>query len=251
MIPTRQNKIIRSVIAETGVIPDNLQLLRDSYRFEVVDAPVLSESRNSPDQPVMKIKGLFQEGNIINSNGRRYDTKTVLAPAVQDIQEDVGRRAVQGEYDHPSDAKIHLDRISHLITNVWMDGNKVYGEAEVLHKLPLGAALRGLFEHRVQTGISSRGVGDMELTEDNHRGKFYRVCPGYTILTWDVVADPSVKNAVLQISESVQNAFTNPRTKKLFSRDLYQKALLEEINRFFNVSKGPTTVSMSGARKKK
>jgi hypothetical protein len=133
------------------------------------------------------------------------------------------------------DAKIHLDRVSHLITKLWMEGPKVYGEAEILHNLPLGAALRGLFEHKVRVGISSRGVGDMEVAESQGR-EIYRVMPGYAFVTWDAVAEPSVSGAVLNIQEGL-NKKIRPLQKMQdqFSPQTYQKKLVKEINKYFGL----------------
>lgn len=133
------------------------------------------------------------------------------------------------------DAKIHLDRVSHVITKLWIEDRKVYGEAEILHKLPLGACLRGLFEHKVEVGISSRGVGDMEIQESGGR-EYYRVMPGYSFVTWDAVAEPSVTGAILNIQESLQKR-TKPihENKARFSKGVYQAMLVREINDFFGL----------------
>jgi hypothetical protein len=133
------------------------------------------------------------------------------------------------------DAKIHLDRVSHVITKLWMEGRKVYGEAEILHKLPLGACLRGLFEHKVEVGISSRGVGDMEIVESNGR-EVYRVMPGYAFVTWDAVAEPSVSGAILGIQESLQKKLKPIKEhRNMFKPETYQKLLVKEINDFFGL----------------
>lgn len=189
----------------------------------------------------MRVTGLFQESDIQNANGRVYP-RLVISDAVGTIQDDIGRRAVYGEYDHPPDAKIHLDRISHLVTKVWMDGNKVYGEAEVLDNQPLGRCLRGLFERKCQVGISSRGVGDMELREMSEGKQFYEVMPGYQFVTWDAVAEPSVGGATLAVLESLDRRLAPIRqaiakgAKKPFSQDEYESLLIEEINRFFSLA---------------
>jgi hypothetical protein len=226
----------RRVIAETGQLPPGMQLIRDTFNFKVLDRKnVMVEDANGREQPVMRVTGLFQMGDNPNANGRSYSTREVLAPAVQAIQPDVDRRAVLGEFDHPADAKIHLDRVSHVITKLWMDGKKVYGEAEILHKLPLGACLRGLFEHKVEVGISSRGVGDMEIVESNGR-EIYRVLPGYAFVTWDAVAEPSVSGAILNIQESLQRRLKPVKESKAkFSKAAYETLLVKEINSFFGL----------------
>jgi len=239
MIPSRnanRRSIDRRLIAETGMIPAGYSLMQDTYPFQVLDQKkVMAEDSNGREHQVMKITGLIQMGDNENANGRVYSSNDVLGPAVRDIQEDISRRSVMGEYDHPADAQIHLDRISHLMTKIWMEGKKVYGEAEVLHKLPLGACLRGLFEHKIQVGISSRGVGDMEIVE--HNGKeIYRVLPGYSFVTWDVVAEPSVTGAILNISEGLQKRVRPIQEKKaMFRPEVYQDMLVKEINKYFGV----------------
>lgn len=250
MLPTRRGNQItedvrpdaadilfnRGAIAETGIIPVGYQLIRDTFPFEIIEIQrTVVEGRNGKEMPVTKVSGLFQMGDRENANGRFYPTRDVLAPAVQNIQEDIKSRAVMGEYDHPSDAKIHLDRVSHLMTKVWMDGRKVYGEAEILHNLPCGACLRGLFEHKVRVGISSRGVGDMEVVE-NAGKELYQVMPGYAFVTWDAVAEPSVNGAILNIQESL-NRRLRPikKDQNQFTSNVYSALLVKEINNFFSL----------------
>lgn len=241
MLPTRNNQATgsgfnRGLIAETGTIPVGFQLLQDTYPFEIIETKTaIKEGKDGKDVPITRVSGLIQMGDRENANGRYYPTSDVLAPAVKGIQEDVRVRAVMGEFDHPADAKIHLDRVSHLMTKVWMEGRKVYGEAEVLHNLPCGACLRGLFEHKVRVGISSRGVGDMEVVE-NAGKELYRVMPGYAFVTWDAVAEPSVNGAILNIQEGINKRLRPMRREKnRFSPEAYSSMLVKEINNYFGL----------------
>jgi hypothetical protein len=215
-----------------------MKLIRDTHEFKILDRKnAIKEDRNGNGTPVLRVTGLIQMGDQPNGNGRYYSTNEVLAPAIKQIQEDIKARAVLGEFDHPSDAKIHLDRVSHLMTNVWMEGRKVYGEAEILHKLPCGACLRGLFEHKVRVGISSRGVGDMEVVSESNGQETYRVLPGYTFVTRDAVAEPSVNGAILNIQEDLKKIMSPLKAlKKKFSPSVYQNMVVEEINKFFGLS---------------
>lgn len=233
---SRKLGLNRGLIAETGQIPAGMQLIQDTYSFHVVDKKnTVTEDINGKEIPIMRVTGLFQKGDTQNANSRVYPTNDVLAPAVRAIQEDVANRSVLGEFDHPCDAKIHLDRVSHLLTKLWMDGKKVYGEAEILHKQPCGAALRGLFEHKVRVGISSRGVGDMEVAEQNGQ-EYYRVMPGYAFVTWDAVAEPSVNEAILSIQESLNKKIRPLRTERSrLGDEAYQKLVVKEINKFFGM----------------
>lgn len=247
MLKTRNSRLsMRRMIAETGVVPAGLSIIRDTFPFEVIEKTnTVVEDRNGGELNVLRVKGLIQHGDTQNANRRFYSTREVLTPAVEEIQNDISNRAVLGEFDHPVDAKIHLDRVSHVMTKIWMEGKKVFGEAEVLHKLPMGAALRGLFEHKVRVGISSRGVGDMELVEHNG-DEVYSVMPGYAFVTWDAVAEPSVDGAILRINESLERKIKPIRSKrKLFSEEAYQDILVKEINAFFGISDRKKIVPVS------
>ena len=72
-----------------------------------------------------------------------------------------------------------------------MEGTKVYGEAEILEDMPFGKQLATLLRHGT-IGISSRGIGDMEI-RDNGGQELYFVTEGYRFVTWDAVAEPSVR----------------------------------------------------------
>lgn len=233
----RNAGINRGIIAETGQIPPGMQLIQDTFSFEVLDKKnAVMEDAHGRETPILRVTGLFQKGDTQNANGRVYPTSDVLGPAVRSIQEDVSGRSVMGEFDHPADAKIHLDRVSHLITKIWMEGAKVYGEAEILHGLPCGAALRGLFEHKVRVGISSRGVGDMEVGERNGQ-EIYRVMPGYAFVTWDAVAEPSVNGAILNIQESLNKKLRPVRREQSrLSPEAYDRLLVSEIDKFFDLA---------------
>jgi hypothetical protein len=149
---------------------------------------------------ILKLGGQFQFADRPNANGRIYPLP-VLESAVKEIQKDISSRRVMGEFDHPPDAKIHLDRVSHLLTSLYMENAAVYGEMEILEKTPMGAIARALVESNVQLGISSRGVGDME-TIIHEGNQVYQVLPGFTFVTFDIVAEPSVQGSYLSIREN-------------------------------------------------
>jgi hypothetical protein len=238
--------INRGYIAESGVIPNGLQLLQDTSAWKVIDQK--TTIREGTDlqgkkfaEPVMVVRGLFQICDEINANDRIYPL-SIMRSAVDAIQEDIRERAVIGELDHPVSAKVNLDRISHGITKVWMDGKKVYGEAEIIDNQPYGRCLRGLFEGRWRIGISSRSVGDMELIESSGR-QIHRVLDGLSIVTWDAVQSPSVKKAILKpihesmakverkITESITGKSRPTANGKFFSKADYTNMILDELNR--------------------
>ena len=187
---------------------------------------VMSEGVDGKKRPVLRVGGQFQYANRPNANGRIYPT-VVLEDAVKRLQEDIKQRRVLGEFDHPPDAKIHLDRVSHLITKLWMEGDVVYGEAEVLENTIMGSQLKALLESGVNVGISSRGVGDMETTI--HEGEeYYKVLDGYSFVTFDMVAEPSVQGSFMSVLESKnRDAIRQVKNR----RKQAEKNLIEEIKR--------------------
>jgi hypothetical protein len=120
-----------------------------------------------------------------------------------------------------SDAKIHLDRVSHLVTKLWMENKKVYGELEVLSDMPCGKILLALVEAQIVPCISSRGIGDMSPTViegTNEEG--YDVLPGFRFVTWDIVAEPSVTEAQLSVLESKNRCADKAQLRKQAEIDL-------------------------------
>lgn len=212
-------------VSATGCIPEGMQFIRDTMPLKVVEQKIITESVGGNKSYVLKLTGIFQRADVRNANGRIYPYD-VLKGAVGGLQEAIKGRRTLGEFDHPPDAKIHLDRVSHLITNLWMDRDGVvYGELEVLNdsRMPCGAMLSCLVERKIQVGISSRGVGDMEMTV--HEGEeAYRVADGYNFVTFDVVAEPSVTGTQLMVMESLQ--------KK--NKITVERELLREVHNFFN-----------------
>ena len=135
------------------------------------------------------LKGRFQHSGIPNGNGRSYP-KPVLESALKLVNESVAERRMLGELDHPADAKIHLDKVSHVITKLAMEeSGEVYGEAEVLPTAS-GKILESLIKAGVKLGISSRGFGSTV-----NKNGLQEVQDDYKLVTFDIVSDPSTPGA--------------------------------------------------------
>jgi hypothetical protein len=143
------------------------------------------------------LRGPLSEGNIKNRNGRIYPTN-LLERELKKISPDIQSRRIVGELDHPADLKIHLDRVSHFITEAHFEGNKVIGKIEVIQNTPCGDILAGLIKSGIQLGVSSRAMGS---TARNKEGDDI-VQEDFSLVTWDVVAQPSNYSSWLNISES-------------------------------------------------
>ena len=225
----------RGLTAQTGFLPEGTQLLQDVWPLKILDTKQVVSEGALGGVPVTRITGVFQIADDLNANGRIYP-RAVIREAVEAIQEDLGNRSVWGEYDHPADAKIHLERISHLICKVWLEGKTVYGEAEIIDELPFGQQLKALIK-RGRIGISSRGIGDMAV-QDNGGQETYVVESGYRFVTWDCVAEPSVQGAILHICEGklkpLNRSLKQSIPKGVFTAETYQKRLSREISDYLS-----------------
>ena len=224
--------ISRRTVSQTGSTGFH-QLICDSAPLRILHKNrVMIEDVHGEKHPVIRIGGQFQRAGLPNANGRIYP-RTILEQAVREVQEDIKARRVLGEFDHPPDAKIHLDRVSHLITKLWMEGDVVFGECEILEHTEHGRQLKALLEANVNIGISSRGVGDMESTI--YEGEeYYQVMPGYTFVTFDIVAEPSVRGSYMSVLESRNRLTTGVQSHK---KDAERKIQLE-IRDFFKKLRG-------------
>jgi len=135
------------------------------------------------------LEGIFMQAENKNKNGRVY-TREVLTNAVDKfVNEQVITGRAVGELNHPDGPTINLDKVSHRITELKWDGNNVLGKALILDT-PMGQIVKGLVEGGVQLGVSSRGMGSLEMKNGvNH------VRDDFMLNTIDIVQDPSAPNA--------------------------------------------------------
>ena len=133
------------------------------------------------------MKGICIQGGVKNANQRVYPVSEI-AKAVKTLNDQLsGGYSVLGEVDHPQDLKINLDRVSHLITEMWMDGPNGYGKLKVL-PTPMGQLVKTMLESGVKLGVSSRGSGNVKEDGSGQVSDF-------EIVTVDIVAQPSAPGA--------------------------------------------------------
>ena len=132
------------------------------------------------------LKGICIQGGVKNANQRVYPVSEI-STAVSTLNEQItGGDSVLGEVDHPDDLKINLDRVCHMITEMWMDGPNGYGKLKIL-PTPMGTLVRTMLDSGVKLGVSIRGSGNVnEATGEVSE---------FEIVTVDVVAQPSAPNA--------------------------------------------------------
>jgi hypothetical protein len=158
---------------------------------------VESVSEQGSDLKTLYMKGIFIQGGVKNANERVYPVSEI-ENAVDTLNKQIQEGySVLGEVDHPDDLKINLDRVSHMITSMWMDGANGFGKLKIL-PTPMGQLVRTMLESGVKLGVSSRGSGNVNDMD----GKV----SDFEIITVDIVAQPSAPNAYPKaIYESLMN----------------------------------------------
>jgi hypothetical protein len=142
------------------------------------------------------MNGIFVQGGVRNLNERVYPVSEIRR-AVENVNEILTRgESVLGEADHPEELNINLDRVSHMITQMWMDGPNGMGKLKIL-PTPMGNIVRTLLESGVKLGVSSRGSGN--VTDNGEVSDFQ-------IVTVDIVAKPSAPNAYPKAVYEAMNA---------------------------------------------
>lgn len=139
----------------------------------------------SEDGKTAWLSGIFMQSEIKNRNGRMYplnEISNAVKTAMHKIKETNG---VLGELGHPQTLEINLDRVSHVITEMRMDGTNAFGKAKLLNT-PMGAIAKELLRSEVLLGVSSRGAGNV-----NESGGV----SDFQFVTIDVVAQPSAPGA--------------------------------------------------------
>ena len=161
----------------------NLSYLREHLSFD--QAGVVLES-DDKDGKSLYLKGIAIQGGIRNQNQRVYPVREI-ENAVNTLNDQIKNGySVLGEVDHPDDLKVNLDRVSHLITQMWMEGPNGYGKMKILPN-PMGNLVRTMLESGVKLGVSSRGSGNV----DERSGEVAE----FEIITVDIVAQPSAPGA--------------------------------------------------------
>ena len=150
------------------------------------------------------IEGVFAMAESKNRNGRIYP-KSIMENAVNKyVDEQVSKDRAVGELNHPDGPTVNLDKVSHKITDLSMEGNNVMGKARILDT-PMGNIVKGLLEGGVQLGVSTRGMGSLAKESDA-----MVVQPDFMLNTIDIVQDPSAPEAFVNgIMEGVDWVWNN------------------------------------------
>jgi hypothetical protein len=158
--------------------------LQEHLTFDQAKVVVEGDEKNGKN---LYMKGICIQGGVKNANQRVYPVSEI-AKAVKTLNDQLsGGYSVFGEVDHPQDLKINLDRVSHLITEMWMDGPNGYGKLKIL-PTPMGELVKTILQSDGKLGVSSRGSGNVREDGSGQVSDF-------EIVTVDIVAQPSAPGA--------------------------------------------------------
>ena len=154
----------------------------------IEDVKLVTEEKNG--KKLLYIEGVFLQSELKNRNGRMYPFSVLDREVKRYNEEYVKSKRALGELGHPDGPTINLDRVSHRITSLRAEGNNFIGKAQILDT-PMGNIAKNLLSEGVQLGVSSRGMGSIQKSEDCSI-----VADDFMLTTAaDIVADPSAPDA--------------------------------------------------------
>ena len=172
------------------------KLLIDTIPFKMSKTQINESLKENNGRLI--VEGVLQRAEAENQNGRIYPTEILRREVKKYMGREVKENRAFGELDHPESSVVELKNTSHIVRNVWWDGDDVMGKVEIL-KTPAGNILKELLEAGCTVGISSRGMGSVKeskgvvIVEDD-----------FDLVCWDFVSNPSTHGAFMRpVNESV------------------------------------------------
>ena len=162
------------------------QLLVDVTPFK----SVLKESKDRPG--VFEVEGVMQRAKAENQNGRVYSKAILEREAKKYVSEFVDRGNAFGELDHPESPVVSLKNASHIVKELYWKGDDLMGKVELLNT-PAGNIVKEIIKAGHTIGISSRGTGSVNQTNEGH----LEVQPDFELVCWDFVSNPSTHGAFM------------------------------------------------------
>jgi len=162
------------------------QLLVDVTPFR----SLLTESKTKPG--VYEVEGILQRAVAKNQNGRTYSKEILLRESQRYIEEFVKVGNAFGELDHPESPIVSLKNASHIVKELWWEGDALMGRIELLNT-PSGNIVKEICKAGHTIGISSRGTGSVQQTNEGT----LEVQTDFELVCWDFVSNPSTQGAFM------------------------------------------------------
>tara|TARA_R100001463_G_scaffold12940_1_gene34664 strand:+ start:82 stop:732 length:651 start_codon:yes stop_codon:yes gene_type:complete len=185
---------------------------------EIDQVEVIVEERNGKKN--LFIEGIFLQGEIQNRNGRMYPMQTLSREVGRYNENFVCKGRALGELGHPDGPTVNLDRVSHKITSLRQEGNNFIGKAQIL-STPMGNIAKSLLGEGVKLGVSSRGVGSLNKTNEGYSV----VGEDFTLATAaDIVSDPSAPDAFVDgIMEGKEWVWDGDVLRERYAQKTYKR----------------------------
>ena len=180
------------------------QLLVDVTPFR----PVLRESKERPG--VFEVEGIMQRAGAKNQNGRIYEKKILMREVEKYMDEFVNNGNAFGELDHPESPIVSLKNASHVVKDLYWDGDNLMGKVELLNT-PSGNIVKEIIKGGHTIGISSRGTGSVRQTNEGH----LEVQSDFELVCWDFVSNPSTHGAFMNPVNLNEGKVTLPKYHNL------------------------------------
>lgn len=189
-------------------------------------AASLCEMRRNGD---MYLSGIMMQAELVNGNGRKYPLDEISRAVENAMKRIKEGHSIPGELNHPDVLTINLDRVSHLITEIRMDGNNAVGKMKLLNT-PCGKVAQELINGGMRLGVSSRGTGNVNEAA---------IVSDFAFVTVDIVSQPSAPDAypnvvaeamgskkIMSLAEAV---VVDKKAQQYFTKEI--KALIEAVTK--------------------
>jgi hypothetical protein len=164
----------------------------------------------------------LQKYGVPNRNGRVYPER-ILKREAERYKTAIKKGLSTSELNHPESSLIDLDRVAHIITDIWWDNNILMGKLKLLtspgfHERGIvstkGDIAANLMRQGVTMGVSSRGVGSLKKV-----GEQNEVQDDFELICFDLVSSPSTPGAYL---------FSNPEDRNNYEENLEEERKMKD-----------------------
>ena len=177
------------------------QVIVDYIPFNVTPQQINEAMKENNGKLV--VKGVLQRAEAKNQNGRVYPREILVRESKKYDENFVKQNRALGELDHPDSSVVNLQNVSHNVKEMHFEGDNLVGTVEIL-TTPSGNILKELFKNGIKLGISSRGLGSVEVVRESNGDTVSKVGDDFELIAFDFVSNPSTHGAFLHpMNESV------------------------------------------------
>ena len=179
------------------------QVIVDYIPFEISPQQINEAMKENNGKLI--VKGVLQRAEAKNQNGRVYPREILVRESKKYDENFVKQNRALGELDHPDSSVVNLQNVSHNVKEMHFEGDNLVGTCEIL-TTPSGNILKELFKNGIKLGISSRGLGSVEVVRESNGDTVSKVGDDFELIAFDFVSNPSTHGAFLHpMNESVDN----------------------------------------------